>query len=40
MKKCALCGKKFKNDDAEDGLKSNKEQIKDVIDGFLNSFAV
>ena len=28
----------FKKDEAEDGQKSNKEQIKDVIDGFLYSF--
>lgn len=28
----------FQNDVAEGGLKSNKEQIKDVIDGFLGSF--
>ena len=28
----------FDNEDAEEGQKSNKEQIKDVIDGFLGSF--
>ena len=28
----------FQKDEAEEGQKSNKEQIKDVIDGFLGSF--